>query len=41
MVYNNKGSPDYNVIEESCRFVSKYYPKFPNLKSQPEWWSGG
>ena len=36
--YLPKGSPDYNAVEECWRqgkddlLVSKYYPKFPNLK---------
>jgi transposase len=37
--YLPKGSPNYNAVEECWRqgkedlLVSKYYPKFPNLKS--------
>ncbi len=37
--YLPKGSPDYNAVEECWRqgkedlLISKYYPKFPNLKS--------
>jgi len=37
--YLPTGSPDYNAVEECWRqgkddlLVSKYYPKFPNLKS--------
>ena len=37
--YLPKGSPEYNAVEECWRqgkkddlLVSKYYPKFPNLK---------
>jgi transposase len=37
--YLPKGSPGYNAVEECWRqskedlLISKYYPKFPNLKS--------
>ena len=37
--YLPKGSPDYNAVEECWRqgkndlLESRYYPKFPNLKS--------
>jgi transposase len=37
--YLPTGSPDYNAVEECWRqgkddlLVSRYYPKFPNLKS--------
>ena len=36
--YLPKGSPDYNAVEECWSqekddlLISKYYPKFPNLK---------